>query len=374
MENTARYQQNIEILSLLKKGDITRDLLKSYTGWGGLREAIYTPEIYRELKKILSQDEILSIKKTLSSAYYTPKEIVSFIYEYLKILGFKGGQILEPSVGNGVFIEHMPEELKNTSEITAIEIDSVTSKIFKSLYPAVELYNIGFENFDPENKFDLIIGNPPYGSNKIEDKNHLDLKEHCIHHYFVAKSMRLLKTDGILAMVLPSYFLDNKSKHVRDIIDSENGKLIDAYRLPDDLFDDAKVTVDIVFLKKQSPIQKNFNFDWTKTPYQKIDNYFMALNSYYHQYPNHILGDLKIIDIYGRKGLTCKKNQNTFENLHSLLPAFEKDKTERHDLKVIYSEIKALTAKVNILKNMISDITENFESLNQKVSKLNFYD
>ena len=108
----------------------------------------------------------------------------------------------------------------------------------------------GFETWQPEQKFDLVIGNPSYGSQKLSDSQHQDLKNFCIHHYFAAKGMRLLKPGGLLAMVLPAYFLDNRASHVREIIVREGGGLLAAYRLPDDLFQDAKVTVDLVFLKK----------------------------------------------------------------------------------------------------------------------------
>ena len=133
--STTRYQQNINILSQLKSGKIEKSLLKTYSGWGGLRKAIYQPEVYGQLKKILSNEEILSLKSTLKSAYYTPKEIVTFMYDFLGKLGFRGGAILEPAVGHGVFLEHMPEDLKKESRIDCVEIDKVTSEICKTLYP-----------------------------------------------------------------------------------------------------------------------------------------------------------------------------------------------------------------------------------------------
>src|SRR5690349_20236409 len=101
-----RYEQNIEVLKQLKYGTVSTDLLKSYTGWGGLREAVYTPKIYFQLKKFMSSEEILSLKKTLKNAYYTPREIVTFMYDFLMAEGFTGGNILEPSIGNGIFIEY----------------------------------------------------------------------------------------------------------------------------------------------------------------------------------------------------------------------------------------------------------------------------
>ena len=250
MLNTQRYHQNLAILSSFKNKGADPELLKQYTGWGGLRKAVYTPEVYKELKKSLTPQEITSLKQTLSSAYYTPVELVKFIYGLLEVRGFTGGDILEPAIGHGVFMEHMPPSIRQNSRITAVEIDAVSSQIVQKLYPDVTLYTQGFETWHTEQRFDAIIGNPPYGSQMLFDEQHSDLKVFCIHHFFVAKCMRLLKPDGILAMVLPSYFMDNVKDHTRHIIDREGGSLITAYRLPEDLFQDAKVTIDLVFLKK----------------------------------------------------------------------------------------------------------------------------
>lgn len=313
-EDTARYLNNIEVLKNLKHNP-QPELLKSYTGWGGLREAIYTPTIYKQLLQVLTREEIVSLKQTLTSAYYTPAEIVTFMYQWLMEHSFIGGSILEPAIGNGVFIEHMPQLIKQNSTVTAVELDQVTSKSTQNLYPEIKLNTCGFEEYNPTEQYDLIIGNPPYGANRVIDQSHLDLKDYCIHHYFVAKSMRLLKKDGILAMVLPSYFLDNRVKHTRDIIKKEGGNLIDAYRLPDNLFQGAKITIDIVFLKKG-----NTGNNWLYTRKTKVKNHLMPINEFYIQHPKKILGDLDVVDMYERKGLTCSRNTNkVFELLHSKL-------------------------------------------------------
>jgi predicted RNA methylase len=308
--STTRYEQNLNILAQFKNGNIEKDLLKKYSGWGGLRKAVYQPEVYRSLKNILTDDEILSLKMTLNSAYYTPKEIVTFMYDFLGTLGFKGGAILEPAVGHGVFLEYMPESILKNSRIDCVEIDKVTSDICKSLYPEVRLYHRSFEHFNPTPRYDLVIGNPPYSAQTVCDKSHADLNDFCIHHYFVAKSMRLLKDGGILAMVLPSYFLDNESKHVRNIVSREGGELISAFRLPDDLFSDAKITVDIVFLRKRKADEKSSAVAWTKTAKIFIDDYPkpFAINEYFQRNRHHIIGTLAVTDMYQRKGLTCRKN------------------------------------------------------------------
>lgn len=336
-DSNTRYLNNIEVLKSLKTNP-QAELLKRYSGWGGLRKEIYTPVIYKQLLKVLTREEIASLKQTLTSAYYTPAEIVIFMYQWLMERGFIGGEILEPAIGNGVFVEHMPKEIKQNSIITAVELDQVTSKITKSLYPEVKLNTCGFEEYNTFEKYDLIIGNPPYGANKVVDQSHPDLKDYCIHHYFVAKSMRLLKQGGILAMVLPSYFLDNTTNHARNIIKKDGGNLIDAYRLPDDLFQGAKVTIDIIFLIKGSTGKK-----WLYTRKAKIKDHFMPINEFYLQYPDKVLGNLDVVDMYERKGLTCTRNTDkVFEFLHSKLTDPKVKETPIKKLKRLLHEIEEI--------------------------------
>ena len=196
-----RILHNLEVISSFKNNTASADVLKNYSGWGGLRDEIYAPSIYRELKKSLSVEEITSLKQTLKSAYYTPAFLVQFIYDWLSIYGFKGGNILEPAVGHGIFIEHMPKAIREQSTITTVEKDRLTSDIVQTLYPDLNHYTMGFEEYYTQDSFDLIVGNPPYGSQTVEDKHHADLQHYCIHHYFVAKCMRLLNEQGILAML-----------------------------------------------------------------------------------------------------------------------------------------------------------------------------
>lgn len=309
-QEITRYAQNLSIITQLKKGKATPEALKQYSGWGGLRETIYQPAIYAALKAILTPDEIKSLKQTLKNAYYTPPVIVRFMYEWLLQYGFTGGNILEPSIGHGVFVEHMPPKLMERSHVTAVEMDSLTSQITKHLYPHLELYACGFEQFQPESKFDLIIGNPPYGANTIYDSQHPDLKEYCIHHYFVAKSMRLLKTGGILAMVLPSYFMDNTTKNVRTIIHNEGGDLITAYRLPDDFFADAKITIDIVFL-----IKGKTGSPWLRVKDICVSGIKKPINEFFYHQGSNIFGNLELINMYQRKALTCKRRGNVAQLL-----------------------------------------------------------
>lgn len=318
--NKERVEKNLKALKLLHSNNqnLTEaekiNIFNDYTGWGGLREAIYTPSIYRELKKYLSDNKIESIKRSTKSAYYTPELLVKFIWAMLPCFGFNGGDILEPSAGIGVFLDKMPKSIQNSSNINAVEIDLLTSQILSAKYRDLSISCTGFENLNYGNKeYDCIISNPPYSSQIVEDICHKDISHLAIHHFFVAKSARLLKEGGIIAMVLPQFFLDNVRDHARNIIAKSNVNLLAAYRLPDNLFTGAKITVDIVFMQKTKT-----NIAWQETKNIKIGNYDKAINEYFISNPQNILGELEIVAMYERMGITCKENGNLREYLKTI--------------------------------------------------------
>ncbi len=305
MMNTSsiqRVENNIAVIAELKKSSPNLAILKQYTGWGGLRDAMFTPAIYKKLKSYLSLEQIDSIKQTMTNAYYTPERLIEFIYRALALLDKPFNTILEPSAGHGSFFEHMPLPLKQNASVHGVELDEVSSALVQWLYPQVTLFRKGFEEYQPDVRFDLIIGNPPYGRELLQDKHHHDLSHLRIHHFFVAKSMRLLAPGGILAMVLPSYFLDNRKDHARTLIHQEGGRLLAAYRLPDNLFSDATVTVDVVFLEKN----KDDNQAWLLTEKKRINQEVVFINRYFKEHPTHVLGELTLTQVYGRSALTCQ--------------------------------------------------------------------
>jgi type I restriction-modification system DNA methylase subunit len=313
----ARVENNLKVLKLLKDNDANinaeekRAILNEYTGWGGMRDAIYTPSIYKELKCYLNNDEIGQIKKTTRSAYYTPKLLVKFIWSVLDIIGFKGRKILEPAAGHGVFINNMPKHIVDNSIIDAVEMDLLTSKILLQQNTQIELTATCFENiYFGKRRYDLIISNPPYSSQIVEDIYYKDLSHLAIHHFFVAKCARLLKDNGIIAMVLPLFFLDNVREHARDIISNAGVNMLMAYRLPDNIFANAKISVDIVFLKKAKT-----NIAWTKTQNIKIDNSQKPINEYFINNPDNILGTLEVIPMYKRTGITCTSRGDLRDSL-----------------------------------------------------------
>ncbi|MCW5588146.1 MAG: SAM-dependent DNA methyltransferase [Legionellales bacterium] len=303
--NEERAKRNIEVLRQFKEGNLTS--LKQYSGFGGLRKAFKDEAIVNNLSTFLSPDEIDRLKKSTSTGYFTPPLIIDFIYAIIQKLGFTHGKILEPACGAGAFFERMPKAMRKNSQITGIELEPLGASIAKALYPDIKIVNKGFQHFH-DNEFDLIIGNPPYASFTVFDKKHPDLCDEMIHHYFVAKSVRLLKENGLLAMVVPCYILDNPKRHLRKQI-SEVAELVSAYRLPENLFDDAKTTVDIVIFQRKS----NPNTEWLNTSLIKLhDKKTSYLSDYFTKHPKHILGELSTYEAYSyfedrpRRGLCCK--------------------------------------------------------------------
>jgi type I restriction-modification system DNA methylase subunit len=248
-----RTQNNIDILRQFKNGDLST--ISHYSGFGGLRKTLAQEETQKKLAEFLSPREIEGLVKSTSTGYFTPPFLIDFIYQLVQKLGFKHGKILEPACGHGAFFERMPKAMRDKSTITGVELEKMSAAIAKALYPDIEIIHKGFHHFH-EGEFDLIIGNPPYASFTVFDQEHADLSDEMIHHYFVAKSVRLLKEGGLLAMVVPCYILDNPKRHLRHQI-AEIADLVAAYRMPCDLFTDAKVTVDVVIFQRTANPKKD---------------------------------------------------------------------------------------------------------------------
>ena len=345
----SRVENNINAINSLLSNHPNLEMLKYYTGWGGLKEAIYTPAIYKRLKAVLSEGEIKSIKGTLKSSYYTPTLLVDFIYKIVAALGCKPDSVLEPSAGHGVFIERMPTAMRNNAEITAVELDCLSCKLLQTLYPDITVRNQGFETFLAPNKYGLIVGNPPFGQFYVHDQSNPDLSEFSIHHFFVAKSMRLLKDNGVLAMIVPRYFLDSYRRHVRHIIAKEGGALVAAYRLPENLFDDAIVTVDIVFLQKTKT-----NINWLNAERITHGDKQAFINQYFLERRENILGEIEFFDIYGRNEITCKGDGDVFSKLDEKAAAFSarmlKTKNVSGDNSRVLQSLAAINKKIATIR------------------------
>lgn len=349
-----RHEINLNILKALKTGQADPKLLAQYTGFGGLKEVIYLPEYYRQLKQVLSDDDIVSLKQTLSSAYYTPELMVQFIDDAIVQMGITPKRILEPAAGVGAFLKS--SKIHHADEVVAVEMDNISSRLLKLIYPNIKVKHQLFEDFRGDvGQFDLIVGNPPYSSQKINDAQYPDLSGLVIHHYFVAKCMRLLAQGGILAMVLPCYFLDNIKHHARDIIANDGGQLLAAYRLPEDCFYNAKITVDIVFMTKG----KSNLPEWRRSVYRKFDGGRQAINEYFIENPANVLGKMTIIDMYGRKGLACKRLYDPYPVLSEKLNQLPTLTTEKA------ANSFNIDCYIDKLNNRINQLIEKRQSLLQ---------
>jgi predicted RNA methylase len=324
-----RTDQNLQVINAIAQKNFNPALLEKYSGFGGIGRELSEYDYYKKLNSIIPKDEIAKIKETTKTAYYTPELLVRFIYKALENLGFSGGNILEPAAGNGAFIKHMPKTMRENSKILAIEPEPIAHTIMKSLYPDVKTLNKKFEDVELKpNSFDLVVGNPPYGSWLIDDKSNPDLSKHAIHHYFSFRGVRLLKENGILVFVINCYFMDNIRNHVRDVITKEGGSLLAAYRLPENVFQNAKVTTDIIFITKNKLPTK-----WQKTKPITIANQTKQINEYYINNPQNILGRLNIIPIYERTGLICEEGGNLIQKLKSKLDELPKQLLQTLNVK-----------------------------------------
>lgn len=274
-----------------------QSVLAKYVGWGGLSDVFDPQSTYYnyELRNILTDKEYFAARASTLSAFYTGPEIINAVYSALEQFGFKNGNILEPAAGTGRFIGMCPESIKSDSKFYAVELDSISARITKLLYPGADVSSKGFEETDfKDNQFDVAIGNVPFGNYKVFDKKY-DKENFLIHDYFFAKSIDLVKPNGIIAFVTSKGTLDKKSEKFRRYI-CERADFIGAIRLPGNAFKDAGTTVvsDIIFLQKKETPTTEVNETILSTieveedyNYQKIE-----INNYFVQHPEMIAGEL----------------------------------------------------------------------------------
>ena len=280
--------------------------LAKYVGWGGLKSALdknsQKPQDIRareELESLLSREELLSMFLSITDAHYTSPEIISSIYDVIRHLGFNGGNVLEPTYGAGNFLGLMPEDMSASSKWYGSELDTITAKIGQYLYPDSQLIASGFQEAEfPFGKFDLAIGNPPFGDTRIADtkKSRAAINRFKIHNYVISKEAMHLRPGGILANVVTTRFLDTADAEARDFL-AKNYRFLGAIRLPNDAF--AKnagttVTTDIIFMQRLMPDEKpDMKADWLTTgaTMENAAGEIITLNKYFAQRPYMMLGE-----------------------------------------------------------------------------------
>ena len=314
-----RCQNNIAAIRLLKqveseKRSATPDeqqILAKYIGWGGLANAFDSSKTdwskeYTELKTLLTPEEYSSARSSTLNAHYTSYTIISSIYSALDNMGFKGGKILEPALGTGNFFGSMPEEMRNNSQLSGVELDSITGRIAKLLYPSANIQIKGYEDTNFENNsFDVAVSNVPFGSYKVNDKEY-NKQNMLIHDYFFSKTLDKVRPGGIIAFVTSKGTLDKENSEVRKYL-AERAELLGAIRLPNTAFKNnagTEVTSDIIFLqKREKPISVEQNTpDWV---FKDILDNGIAVNKYFADHPEMILGEMAEGNKMFGNGTTC---------------------------------------------------------------------
>ena len=284
-----------------------QEVLSRYIGWGGMPQAFDSENSdwskeYAELKGLLSVREYSAAQSSTLSSFYTSPTVIKGIYNALSNMGFTTGNILEPSCGVGNFFGLLPEEMSD-SKLYGVELDSISGRIAKQLYPHADIQNVGYENSElPDNFFDVVIGNIPFGSYKVSDKRYNNLNYN-IHDYFIAKSLDKVRAGGVIAVVTSSGTMDKQNPSVRRYI-AQRAELLGAIRLPNNAFKEnanTEVTADILFFQKRDRMIE-IEPKWIFTGMD--ENGFM-LNQYFIDNPNMVLGTITEGNkLYGRV-ITC---------------------------------------------------------------------
>lgn len=317
-----RLNHNLEAISMLnriEKGEreldrTAQEVLAKYVGWGGLSEVFdesregQWKEARAFLKENLSPSEYEAAKESTLTAFYTPKAVIDSIYSTLSGMGFKQGNILEPSMGIGNFVGNVPDEMRK-SKFYGVEIDSISGRIGKLLYPESDIQIKGFEETSFSNNFfDAVIGNVPFGEYKVNDREY-NKNNFLIHDYFFAKSIDKVRNGGVIAFVTSSGTMDKKDESVRRYL-AARAEFLGAIRLPNDTFKGVagtEVTSDIIFLKKRDSIRER-DEDWI---HLSEDEKGLTYNKYFVDHPEMVFGSME--EVSGRFGntLVCLPRENT---------------------------------------------------------------
>ena len=309
-----KYARNIEAIRTLFKLEQEhrgataeeQQVLSQYVGWGGLADA-FDPgkdswaKEYAELKGLLSEDEYAAARSSTLNAHYTSPTVIRGIYDAVERIGFRSGNILEPSMGVGNFFGMLPDTMQD-SRLYGVELDSITGRIAKKLYPQADITVAGFETTDRRDFYDLAVGNVPFGQYKVNDKAYNKLG-FSIHNYFFAKAIDQVRPGGVIAFVTSRYTMDSKDSTARKHM-AERADLLGAIRLPNNAFRanaGTDVVSDIIFLQKRDR-PEDIEPAWVQLG--KTEDGF-AINQYFVDHPEMVLGQLTTESTqYGREELT----------------------------------------------------------------------
>ena len=315
-----KYQDNIAAIKTLKQLETEnrtatpeeQEILSKYTGWGGMAKVFELGNShYDEVKGLLTSDEYAAARKSAMSAFYTSPVIIKEIYSKLSDMGFSKGKLLEPSCGVGNFIGMIPQDMQ--AKITGIELDSLTGRIAKKLYPEAQIQICGFENSNLKSEsFDVAVGNVPFGDIRVYDKKY-NKENLLIHDYFFFKSIDMVKPGGVVAFITSKGTLDKHNNTARRLL-AEKAEFLGAVRLPNNAFKanaGTEVTSDIIFLQKRTePITITSENEplWIKTAKDEND---IEMNAYFVQNQQQICGHMEMTSGQFHMESTCMPNRDT---------------------------------------------------------------
>ncbi len=335
-----RYSNNVAAIRLLKQLEAEnraatpeeQEILAKYVGWGGLADC-FDPKHsrYEELKGLLSETEYAAARESTLTAFYTPPVVIRSIYAALGQMGFRQGNVLEPACGIGHFLGMLPESMAE-SKLYGVELNDISGRIARQLYPRSSISVRGYEKMDfPDNFFDVAVGNVPFGQFKVQDRRYdrLNLSN---HEYFFAKTLDKVRPGGVVAFVTSSYTMDKRTSNVRKYI-AQRAELLGAIRLPNDTFKAAagtEVVSDILFLQKRDRMV-DIEPDWVQLG---TNDDGIQMNRYFLDHPDMVLGEMKMVSgPYGPEP-TCAPFpdqpldsllSNAVQNIHGEIAAYERE-------------------------------------------------
>lgn len=345
-----KFRNNMAAINLLHELELEnrlatpeeQEILSKYVGWGGLsmafdeNNAAWADE-FKELYASLSPEEYRAAMESTLTAFYTPPVVIKGMYEALERLGFSEGSILEPSCGTGNFFGLLPDAMAG-SKLYGVEIDPLTGKIAKQLYQKANISVQGFEETKlPDDHFDVVIGNVPFGDFKVNDSRY-NAQKFLIHDYFFAKALDKVRAGGVVAFITSKGTMDKASPEIRKYI-AQRAELLGAVRLPDNTFRanaGTEVTSDILFLQKRDRIA-DIEPDWV---HLDTDENGITMNSYFVQHPEMILGEMKMESTRFGFDSACKAYQdiplsellhNAVQNIQGEIPEYESEIDEISD-------------------------------------------
>ena len=335
-----RYANNVAAIRLLKQLEAEnrpatpeeQEVLAKYVGWGGLADC-FDPRHnnYEGLRSLLTEEEYAAARESTLTAFYTPPVVIRSIYAALGQMGFRQGNVLEPACGIGHFLGMLPESMTE-SKLYGVELDDISGRIARQLYPRSSISVLGYEKMDfPDNFLDVAVGNVPFGQFKVQDRRY-DRLNLSIHEYFFAKTLDKVRPGGVVAFVTSSYTMDKRTGNVRKYI-AQRAELLGAIRLPNDTFKAAAGTEgvsDILFLQKRDRMV-DIEPEWVQLG---TNDDGITMNRYFLDHPDMVLGEMKMVSgPYGPEP-TCvpfpdqpldSLLANAVQNIHGEITAYERE-------------------------------------------------